>query len=58
MKTCGLVQRKSVTAPCSVTVCDWSNIAKEWCASAELAVNNNAMQAGFNALLINLPPQI
>src|SRR6185503_9397846 len=43
MKTCGLVQRNSLTAPSSVTVADWSNIANEWCASAELAVSRTTI---------------
>src|SRR5262245_45320051 len=42
MKTCGLVQRNSLTAPSSVTVVDWSNIANEWCASAALVVSRAA----------------
>src|SRR5208282_2531449 len=54
MKTWGLVQRKSLTVPCSVTDFDWSNIANEWCASAELAVSiaATAMRAQFSTLLI------
>ncbi len=54
MKTWGLVQRKSLTVPCSVTDFDWSNIANEWCASAELAVSIAAMtmRLEFSTLLI------
>src|SRR3970040_834996 len=43
MKTWGFVQRKSLTGPSSVIVFDWSNIANEWCASAELDVSKTAI---------------
>src|SRR5580658_1369738 len=43
MNTWGLVQRKSLMVPFTVTNFDWSNIANEWCASAEVAVSIAAM---------------
>src|ERR1022692_3066089 len=43
MKTWGLLHRKLLTVPRSSTDFDWSNIAKEWCASNLLAGNVAAM---------------
>src|SRR5579863_3844635 len=54
MKTWGLFQRKSLTVPSTVTDFDWSNIANEWCANAELAASiaTTAMSVQFKTLRI------